>query len=303
MDTGVRAQPPHDAAKTAHDGSSDATDGSRELGDAGDAAAGDAGILGARPYTLHVPSGNDPSKPTPLVVMFHGYGTTGAGEELYFQLAATSDANGFLYAYGNGLVDSTGNRFWNATNACCDFDDNPVDDVAYFDAIVADVKSKYSVDPDRVFAIGHSNGGFMAHRLACDRSGTIAAIVSLAGAVWDDPSKCTPTALISVAEVHGNADMEIGYDGGTTMEGTYPSAPTTVATWAAKNGCSGALAATDAMPPLDSMLPTVVQAYGACPAGIDVELWTIQGGAHIPGLSYPGWGNAVWSFLSAHPKH
>jgi hypothetical protein len=33
-----------------------------------------------------------------------------------------------------------------------------------------------------------------------------------------------------------------------------------------------------------------------------VQLWTIDGGAHIPTLNQPAWGEDVWGFLSAHPK-
>ena len=42
----------------------------------------DAGaIVAARPYSMHAPTGYDPTKPTPLVVMFHGAGVTGDVEE------------------------------------------------------------------------------------------------------------------------------------------------------------------------------------------------------------------------------
>lgn len=292
----------HDAARKAP-GDAGATNDADSAGDG--SASGDAGVLAARPYTLHVPVGYDPAKATPLVVMFHGYSASGPIEELYFQLTATSDANNFLYAYGNGLFNPLGDRYWNADNACCDFYNVPVDDVAYFDAIVADVESKYMVDKKRIFVVGHSNGGFMSHRLACDRSSTVAAIVSLAGAVWEDASQCNPTDKVSIAEVHGDADMTIFYDGGSTPEGTYPAATTTVATWAAKNGCGTPIAPTGTTLTLDTTLPanqTVVSGFPSCPAGIDVELWTIHGGGHIPTLPYPGWGDAVWGFLSAHAK-
>ena len=43
------------------------------------------------------------------------------------------------------------------------------------------MKAHYNVDPGRVCLIGHSNGGFMSHRFACDRADLVAAIVSLAG--------------------------------------------------------------------------------------------------------------------------
>jgi polyhydroxybutyrate depolymerase len=270
----------------------------------GDPALDAGGIVAARPYTLHVPARYDASRPTPLLVMFHGYGASGALEEVLMGLTATSDAHSFLYAYANGITDSRGRRFWNATDACCDHDGLPVDDVQYFDAIVADIESRYNVDRRRIFAMGHSNGGFMSHRLACDRASTVAAIVSLAGAQWDDPSKCAPSSAVSVAEVHGNDDRIILYEGGKTAQGTYPSAPTTVADWAKKDGCTGALAATGQTYDLDSRLDgreTRVQAYAGCPAGIAVELWFIQGGAHLPALT-ASWGELVWGFLSAHPK-
>jgi polyhydroxybutyrate depolymerase len=277
----------------------------RADGGAAEASTFDAaGILAARPYTLHVPAGYDASQPAPLLVMFHGYGASGALEEAYFGLTSSSDAHTFLYAYSDGTVDPSGNRFWNATDACCDLYGIPVDDVQYFDAIVSDIISKYNVDPKRVFVVGHSNGGFMSHRLACDRSSTVAAILSLAGAQWEDTTKCSPSGTVSVAEVHGDADQTIVYDGGATTEGTYPAAPTTIADWGQKNGCSGALAATGQTYDIDSQLPgneTAVEGFAGCPAGIDVQLWTIHGGSHIPTFT-PGWGELVWSFLSAHPK-
>ncbi len=301
-DAGPREASAPEAAASVVDGLASTEAGA----EASSAEAGaDAGLIAARPYILHVPASYAAATPAPLVVMFHGSGANGYIQESYFGITATSDANGFLYAYGDGTLDATNSRFWNADDACCDFGGIPVDDVAYFDAIVADVRSKYSVDPKRVFVIGHSNGGFMSHRLACDRASTVAAIVSLAGAVWNDPSKCAPTEAVSIAEVHGDADQTISYTGGTLPTGTYPGAATTVATWAAKDACTGAIAATGKTLTLDTTLPpnqTVVSAYAGCPAGVDVQLWTVQGGGHIPTLPTPGWGDAVWAFLSAHPK-
>jgi polyhydroxybutyrate depolymerase len=43
--------------------------------------------------------------------------------------------------------------------------------VAYLGAVIDDVAAHYTVDPKRFFVIGHSNGGFMAHRLACEIGG------------------------------------------------------------------------------------------------------------------------------------
>ena len=297
-----------DAASPTDAGSGDgssASDGSKGPSDAGLGA--DASLVQSRPYNFHVPTSYDASKPTPLVILLHGYGATGAVQDSYFGLTATSDANDFLYAYPDGTPDASGKLFWNADDACCNFGNLPVDDVAYVSAIIDDVESKYDVDPKRVFVIGHSNGAFMSHRLACDLSDRIAAIVALAGAVWNDPSKCNPTSKVSVLDVHGDADSTILYGGGAVATGVppYPGETQTMSTWAGKNGCTGALADNGQTLDLDTGLAgaeTKEAVTSSCPTGIDVELWTIQGGGHIPALAHPTWGDAVWAFMKAHPK-
>lgn len=267
-----------------------------------------AAILAARPDDIHVPSSYAAGTPTPVVFMFHGYGVAGDLEEAYVQLTAASDAHGFIYVYGNGTFDhppdgAAGNPFWNATNACCDFYDSGVNDVQYFDAMLADLESRYTVDRRRVYVFGHSNGAFMAHRLACDRAAHIAAILSLEGATWLDPTRCEPSQTVSVAEIHGDNDTVIEYDGGLETNGVaYPGAPATVTDWATKNGCSGVLADTGQTLAVVSGSTTTVSAFGGCPSGIDVQLWTVHGGTHIPTLDQPGWGDIVWAWLSSHSK-
>jgi polyhydroxybutyrate depolymerase len=276
--------------------------------DAGADADAAAGILAARPYTLFVPDAYDAAKPTPVLFMLHGYSANGAAEEALMQLSATAQAHVFLYAYADGTRDSQGKRFWNATDACCNFDHIPVDDVAYIDAILADIAGKYTVDAKRVFLVGHSNGAFMAHRYACDRAGNVAGIVSLAGATWEDPSLCKPTVPVAVVQVHGDADMEIGYDGGATTDfdgatHPYPSAHETVARWAALDTCPQPLSDGGSLSLDTSVAPgaTQVERYGGCVQTAGVELWTMHGSGHIPSLD-ASWGESIWAFLSAHPK-
>lgn len=269
-----------------------------------DAKPDTSGLVAARPFVLKVPTGYDKSKPTPLVVLLHGYTASGATQEAYFQFSPVADAKTFLYAMPDGLQDKTGNRFWNATDACCNFDGNPVDDVAYINAVIDDVEKKYNVDAKRIFLVGHSNGAFMAHRLACDSAPRIAAIAALAGDVWADGTKCNPQSPVSVLQIHGTADAVIAYGGG--KNGTlavFPSATASVATWATKDGCASA--ATPGAPlDLDSVLlgsETTTVEYAGCKSGGAALLWTIQGGSHIPTLQ-PSFATTVYGFLAAHPK-
>lgn len=266
-----------------------------------DASPADANQLVIdRPYGLLVPAGYDGSQPVPLVLLLHGYGANGNVQAAYFGLNALAESEGFLLAYPDGTVDSGGRAFWNATDACCDFDGTGVDDVAYLTAVLDDVQGQYNVDPKRVYAVGHSNGGFMSYRLACDITPRLAAIVSLAGATWLDPGMCNPTGTISVLQVHGDMDTTVPYDGAAG----YPSATGTVAQWATKNGCSGPLEVAAKRLDIDDGLAgdeTMIARHSGCPAGAAAELWTIVGGGHIPNLS-PNWATSIYAFLSAHPR-
>ena len=210
-----------------------------------------------------------------------------------------------LIAYPDGTLDRAGRRFWNANDACCDLYGSGVDDVAYLTAVLDDAERRYSVDPRRVFLVGHSNGAFMAHRMACELGSRISGVVALAGDVWKDGARCKPGSPVSVLQVHGERDRIIPYAGGTIFggHGTVPSAPESVATWAARNGCTGGLAPTGERLDLDSRLPgaeTRVERW-TCGTGA-AELWTIESGGHIPSLPLPAWGNLVLEWLKAHAR-
>jgi len=257
-----------------------------------------------RPYGLKVPAGYDGSHPVPLVVLLHGYGSNGAQQAGYFGLPAEADKAGFLLAYPDGTRDRLSRRFWNATDACCDFFHSGVDDVAYLDAVIAEISSKYPTDPARIYVVGHSNGAFMAHRYACDRASKVAAIVTLAGMQWKDPGKCPAGSPVSLLHVHGRNDMTISYEGGATPEGAYPGAVETVDEWAAKDGCTGALGVTGRKLDLDQSIPgaeTDEATWSGCPSGVADSLWTIEGGGHVPAFN-GNWAPAIWDFLAAHPK-
>lgn len=272
---------------------------------ASDARGERSPLVVERPYDVTTPSKYDPNVPTPLVLLLHGYTATAKIQDGYFLMSALAEQKGFLLALPDGTVNSVGENFWNATDACCDGFESGVDDVAYLAAVIEDMKARFNVDPKRIYAVGHSNGGFMAHRLACDLASEIAGIVSLAGGVHADASKCKPTEPVAVLQVHGDQDATVLYEGGAALYpggGPYPSAKQTVATWATKNGCGDALSDTGEALDLDTKIAgaeTKVERH-ACTKGA-AELWTIVGGAHIPSID-EGFGEKAWAFLEAHAK-
>lgn len=241
----------------------------------------------------------------PLIVLLHGYTSSGNRQNAYMGFSKLVDEYGFLLAAPDGTQESGGdrNRFWNASNACCNFFESEVDDVGYIKAVIDGMKSRYNVDAQRVYLVGHSNGGFMSYRMAYEHSGDIAAIVSLAGASHMD-ERPAPASPINILQIHGTADGTIAYGGGDIRDNRYPSALRTVRQWADYNGCASTGKARE-MRDLDASLPGyetgVLKFEVGCKAGGSSELWTISAGAHSPTLS-DSFAEQVVEWLYAHPK-
>lgn len=254
--------------------------------DAGPSDAGPPTVVGGdRPARVAIPADYDPETPTPLLIVLHGYTATGELQNLYLRTEAAAAAHGMLMVLPDGMVDAGGNNFWNATDACCDFGNTGVDDVSYIRSLIEEVGENYNLDAGRVYLYGHSNGGFMSYRMACDAADVITAIASLAGAEFLDETRCEPSQPVSTLQIHGTADGTIGYEGGENAGFGYPSAEVTVARFGERNGCTGSemVESID----LDSSLDgaeTAVTRYTGCTEGVGAELWTIEGGAHLPAL-------------------
>ena len=244
--------------------------------------------LGDRPFQLHLPTSYRPTAKLPLVVLLHGYTSDAATADRYFGLTAEADRRGFLLALPEGTKDGRNEQFWNATEACCDFNHVDVDDSGYLHRLIETVKSSYPLDPAQVYFIGHSNGGFMAYRMACDHADEITAVVSLAGMATNDPAECAPSRPVTVLHIHGTGDETIFYDGSTTGIQRYPSARATVDLWRRLDGCAEQ-PTTSAPMDLEARLmgaETVVTTYQTgCRDGTRVALWAITNGVHVPALS------------------
>ena len=268
-------------------------------------------------YDIFVPTGLDAGTAAPLVLELHGYApssqsmTPWLDEEAANQLQPEAQKRGIILVLPHGSLDaSTGYFFWNATDACCDVSGSGANDIGYLMAVIADVASKHKVDPQRVFAFGHGNGGFMVNRMGCDQADKIAGVVSLAGETYLDPSKCAASAPLAFLEVQGDADMVVAYEGGA-LQGISnlamaPGALTTTQDWAAKNRCSPKADLTQPqlslMTSSAGMPDTTKFVYDSgCEGNGQTELWTIHLGPYAPVFT-AAWAPDVFTFLMAHPK-
>ncbi len=260
---------------------------------------------GRGPVPLTVPAGYDSTVPAPLIVVLHGYGGSGAGTDRAWGISALADEYGFLTIAPDGEREPQGRNspYWNASDACCNFNGTDTDDSGYIRRIIDQIKSSYNVDASRVYVIGHSNGGFMSYRMAYEHSDAVAAIASLAGANHLE-DRDPPPYPVHVLQIHGTDDTTIAYRGGEIGENRYPSAMGSVRRWAQYNGCDGARTSRE-MRDLDASLPGhetgVMKMNTGCRDGGSAELWTVSDGAHSLVYSET-WGAQLVEWLLAHPK-
>jgi polyhydroxybutyrate depolymerase len=251
---------------------------------------------GTRTVHVHVPSSYDASKPTPVVLDFHGYLSNGPQQDGFAAMSAKAESAGFIAVHPDGTGSS-----WNAGSCCGDAQAKNVDDVGYVGEILSQLEETACVDDKRVFSTGLSNGGFLSYRLACEMSDRIAAIAPVAG-VLGVPT-CAPERAVPIMHFHGTSDPLVPYGGNAALGS--PSVADTIAKWVALDGCGATPKTTYAKGDV------TCQTYDGCAGGAEVVLCTVEGGGHTwPGGSVPSFlgktttdivaTDAMWEFFQKH---
>jgi polyhydroxybutyrate depolymerase len=241
-----------------------------------------------RSYVLHVPAAYDGQSPVPLVVDFHAVTGTGARERASSPYPAQTDPEGVIMAFPDGLSGPSGTA-WNI-GPCCVAN---VDDVGFARALVAQVQKTACLDPSRIYAVGVSMGGGMAHYLACQAAEVFAAVAPAAfDLLEENVNDCQPPRPITVISFRGSADTLVPYAGGSSsvipgMPVTFLGAQATFQKWAQIDACTDAPSAADA---------NGCSTYAACQGGVQVVLCTKAGGGQEAGNA-----SIAWPVLKAHP--
>jgi polyhydroxybutyrate depolymerase len=269
-----------------------------------------------RPAAVQIPSNYSTETRYPLIIALHGYGGSGALLGNYIGLNDRVDSKQYILISPDGTANANGTKFWNATPACCaavaERDDNTgenyrqIDDVAYIRSLIEEAAATYSIDTRRIGLFGHSNGGFMALRMACEASDYITSLVSLAGSTFASSASCAPADNpVSVLAIHGDLDQTIPYDGSSLPGFLFPSALETTDRFAVQAGCDNTNPVM--LNPIDmvssvSGSETTVLSYPNCAEATKVELWTIVGGPHSPFPWLTSGQNAYVDWLINNPR-
>jgi polyhydroxybutyrate depolymerase len=249
-----------------------------------------------RDYILYVPASYSAGNEAPLLFNFHGYTSNAWQQAFYSNFNTVADDDGFIIVYPEGTLDNTGTSHWNVG-----WGGSTVDDIGFTSALIDSISADYSINQDRVYSTGMSNGGFMSYQLACELSDRIAAIASVTGSMnmgWFN--SCNPNHPMPIMEIHGTADGNV----------PYATIPSIMDFWANFNNCNSSAIITN--------VPNTSTTDG-CTAehqiwengnnGSTVEHYKIIGGEHSwPGALFPNGvtnqdidaSEKIWEFFSKY---
>jgi len=230
-----------------------------------------------RIYTLNVPSSYNASEPAPLLIMFHGRGDTGPNFQRWNGLDDVAGAAGIITAYPNG------------TGAAC-FDEVPPEeceqsppfqwqeeDIEFIRQLIAHLEHELTIDPDRIFGAGFSNGAVFSHQVACELADEFAGVGVIEGLMNPLTAlDCNPARPIRVLMVNGTEDAAFPWEGG----GPSLSVESTVSVWTTLNGCAGEPAVEWLPDTQDDGTRVWTESYRHCDSSAEVLFYGIEGGGH-----------------------
>jgi len=254
-----------------------------------------------RDYILYIPAIYDGSTDVPLVLNFHGYGSNANEQMFYGDFRDIADTEGFLLVHPQGTIIN-GDQQWNVGFLG---NGNTTDDVGFTEALIDELANLYTINLDRVYATGMSNGGFMSFLLACQLSEKIAAVASVTGSMTPDTyDACNAQQPTPILQIHGTGDSNVLYNGDTWTR----SIEDVISYWVNYNNCETSpttTALTDINHSDGSTVEHII--YSGGDNGVTTEHMKIIGGGHTwpsSAITLPGTNqdiNAsmeIWHFFS-----
>jgi polyhydroxybutyrate depolymerase len=269
-----------------------------------------------RTYLVHVPGQYDARQPSPVVLAFHGLGSNAAQMVNFCGLSNKADEAGFIVVYPNGSLRVRNWLAWSAGTRFDDAQEQNIDDVEFVRQLLDDLARVATVDRDRVFATGMSNGAMLAYLLASELSDRIAAIAPVAGPMGTP--ECHPQRAVPVMHFHGLDDKFSPFQGGrgerSLTQTDFFSVAHSTDCWIKANGCRAEPVVVELPVQFDDGTSVARKTWGGGQNGAEVVLFEIAGAGHTwPGRKESPFSlekstrnisanDAMWEFFQRHPR-
>ena len=215
----------------------------------------------SRTTAVRLPTGYDPNRAYPVIVLLHGCG--GGTNNVPMENATGSNA---ILVRGTGSASGT---CWSTTASGAD--------VAFVDAMVADVKARFCADEGRFFTVGYSSGSWLINQLTCIRASALRGAATVTGGEAASGNCGGPVARMFVHDKDDTDNVISGSERARDRQLT-------------QNGCDKSMApvATD---------PSPCVRYPGCPAAYPVVWCATSGQRHN---RQDNWVPAAfWNFFKA----
>ena len=238
-----------------------------------------------REYLLYSPDSYNENYKYPIIFNFHGFGGQVKDYIISADLREQAEDKNIILVYPQGLTlgDKSGTHW----NAALPGDDNKsdVDDFGFILELIKKIKAEFSIDQNRIYACGYSNGAFFSYALGLYYSDIFASIGSVSGTMINDLSEKNKNKIITplpMINIHGINDSTVPYSGSTD----YNSIPNVIDFYNDLNQIT-----TKNEIGNDTHTHTI---YGGGINGASVEHYKMKNGNHI---WYPELNNQLCDFL------
>ncbi|BAZ14794.1 phospholipase/carboxylesterase [Calothrix sp. NIES-4071] len=224
----------------------------------------DQGI--SRSYYMYTPKSYNPSRPMPLVLVFHGDGGSGKSISDVSKFNEKAEQQGFIAVYPDGI-----HHRWHLGKN----NPNNIDDISFVDNLISHLQQVRNIDSSRIYATGFSRGGILTQALACTLPDKFAAFASVAGSLpVSFEHQCQPQSPVSMLMINGTNDHSVLYQGDKpNQKGALASIPEVTDFWRYQNGCR--------KNDKDNNNSIQTYFYSGCNSGSEVVQLAVVNGGHI----------------------
>jgi polyhydroxybutyrate depolymerase len=198
------------------------------------------------------------------------------------------------------LDDIAGKSYWNIGGWSVSLHD----DIEFIENLINLIMDKYSINSERIYSTGMSNGGFFSFHLACNLPASFAAVASVTGSMsYETFDSCNPRKPTPVMQIHGSLDVTVPFEGNDILN--MKSIMDVMGYWQTNNQCDEYLLS------LPGILPgttswTETYLYDNCASGTQNILHYVIGAGHIwPGSKFasiqdPNASQNIWNFFEQY---